>query len=312
MKKKIIPFIIAIIIIAALCVCFTSCSSSNPIEANKADANTPANPDATDNSPSPSGDSAQPQEFATHSVNVTTAEEFKHYFGWMHTPTYDYRVQDYESQTTISQSSSKLTVTPILYGFVEYSGTVTFRPTAESSAEKRSDTKVSRTLTLDYYGNAEHEMSFKANTTNDQTINMNSFEYEVESCNIVIIYHDEGLSGIPGLTYETITLTTYNYRYYITYGSQENTKNKTEIKNGQEIQVQYNYISYSFNKASNIVAPYEFVNTVITFDNGDSIYLRADGTGQLISKDFLPSEGSPIIIKVEGQINYYPPASYNK
>ena len=176
---------------------------------------------------------------------------------------------------------------------------------------KKEEVFKDRTLKIDYYGYAENKYSVESETNNDSTSQFNDVTYEIKTCNIKVIYHDEGTSGLPELSYYSVKLTSYNYTSYIGISEQHNSRQEENNKNGIITYTTYNYVSYTINCSTLIKGLFEFVDTIIYLDNGESIKLNAVGHAGHTSKEYLSTEEAPKIIKVEGRLDYYPSATYN-
>lgn len=240
-------------------------------------------------------------EFTTHEVKVNTAESFWHYFSLSHTPTFKNYYAG--SQTTYPFSSiyktratSTLSLTPYL-GFVEYSGYVIFSVYTSESVDKQI--KSNRRIELDSDGWVD-EMIVESDTSNDSSIDFRKVEYRFLESDITITYHDEGLSGTPALSYETIELTNYNYGAYLQLST--STEYEYDQNNNQIL-----YKRYNISKKVSVTEPFEFRDVYITFSNGKKVYLNAIG-GASFRVD---AEASLFIVNVEGYIDYYPPAIYS-
>lgn len=137
--------------------------------------------------------------------------------------------------------------------------------------------------------------------------------YKYYSSEIIITYHHEGLSGMPNLTYETISLKKYNYKSYLTVNT-ENQSLRTIIYDEND-KYHKNPISkylycqtYTFTSSTKCYK--EFNNIVLTFDNGISIELDALSKATCICPGNSVEKPIPKLSKIIGCIDFYPPAIY--
>lgn len=320
MGKRALIFLIAVLLIVSVSVILVSCSNTGISSQSQ------NNSYADNHANGVEKNSSSITEFKTHTVSVTAEEEFKHYFTFLHNPKFNRvlvgRQQTYPYNDIYgSKSSSILTVNSYLYGFVEYSGYVNFITKINDSASENLYS--TRRIDLDYYGNGTSTIELESEKDNDATIDYRNIDYIFLNADITITYHDEGLSGYASLSYESIKLTSYNYNSYLAFSSRINYITTT-IENGQTIihqkPIAY-YYQYSITKFQIASNSYEYRDVKITLDNGQIIYLNALGSASFNGEQY-DKGGEEIdtyndklqeplnIVKVEGYIDFYPPAIY--
>ena len=285
MRKNICSICLGVLLICILCMSLFGCSSNEK-------SNNSTNITNTDSSES-NDTNDNPATFKTNKKVISTEQDFYHYFSINNNIEGTGNVQFANSRTYYTGINVSLTVSRYLYGFVEYSGTVKLAITGEPTDSNNRTKLCSGNISLDYYGNGNFSDSYSGTTY------YSNFKCEFISANITITYHEEGLSGSPAFTYESIKITKYNYISYFSISSQ--------IINSGTLDECYRY---TINKNTNLTYPYEFVNTKVTFSNGDTIYLTATGNTTFVGEP-ITNNSSHDITDVSGQIYYYPPAIYS-
>lgn len=237
--------------------------------------------------------------------SIKTLDDFDKYFKFSTTSSYNSESKYSEKTSTYYYevtSTSTITITPKLSGFVDYTGHVIFA--AKSKNNKPAIVMKNRGVFVDYWGSATDTYKVKdqsATYDSDQTLKFSDVEYYVSEADITITYHDEGLSGNTNLTYESIKLTKYNYTSYL----------NISVSEGREYYDKaYHYtMNYKIMPSSNVKGPVEFIDTVLTFNNGISVNLDATGNTTRTGDVSLTSHNIPTVTDVSGNIDFYPPAT---
>ncbi len=248
-----------------------------------------------------------------HSIKIDTEELFNYYFTFSLTNTLN---NHYTFGNNIgTKSTSTISIIPKLTGFVDYTGYV------ELKAETKNETKSERILknrriNIEFWGATTDIYEVNSETKqNDDTISFNDITYEFYASDMVITYHHEGLSGNNNLTYETISLTKYNYKSYLSI-SIENQSYRTTSYNDNDYNHRYPiytyhyYQTYTVTPSSQIKGYKEFNNIKLTFDNGTTIALDALGKSTYKSDEYSAEKAIPNLSKIVGCIDFYPPAIY--
>lgn len=256
-----------------------------------------------------------------HSVKIDTEQKFDYYFSFSYKEDHDYHFDfgkingnkgSYGTRTT-----STITITPKLTGFVNYSGYVILSAEhKEGSVTKSEEVLKNRKIYIEYWGLATD--IYTVNNTkeqNDDTISFSGIDYKFDSADIVITYHHDGLSGIPNLSYKSISITKYNYVGYLSLTIENNerrvaTYNDNDYYHKNPIYVYYYWQTYDVKPVSEIHGEVEFNNIVLTFDNNFSLALDANGKASYRGINFITEQPIPKLTKIVGSIDFYPPATY--
>lgn len=294
--KKFFRIIMIFCVLCILSVLFVACAS-----------------DTNDNN---SGNAVDPNEY-THFVNINNETLFNYYFTFSTTYSFDsnYNFGTSSSSQYGTKSTSTITISPKLKGFVHYSGFVKLKAETEN---KNISKKVleTRKIKIEYWGTTTDTYDISNETKqNDNSISFNNVNYSFYDADIVITYHHEGLSGIKDLSYETISITKYNYSSYFTIKIENNsnrttTYNETDIYHRNPIYTYHYYQTYTITPSSQIKGYKEFNNIVLTFDNGISVALDALGTATYKSQEYNEEQPIPKLSEIKGCIDFYPPAIY--
>lgn len=253
----------------------------------------------------------------THTVKIDNKSLFNYYFTFSTTNNYssNYNFGTSSSSKYGTKSTSTVTVTPKLIGFVDYSGYVELKPKTKS--ESKSDKVLkNRRINIEYWGLTTDIYEVNNETQqNDGTISFNDIIYEFYAVDMVITYHHEGLSGNKFLSYETIYMTKYNYKSYLTIKI-ENQSYRTTSYNDNDyyhrypIYTYHYYQTYTITPSTQIKGYKEFNNIKLTFDNGTIIALDALGKATYKSDEYSTEKAIPNLSKIVGCIDFYPPAIY--
>lgn len=268
MKKSVI--IVAIIMVIGLLACCTIACE---------DKSTETLPDDTQ------------EDSYTHTVKINTAEKFNHYFSCNITSSNPYYSDTVKSTIKISSK---------LKGFVEYSGKVSFSASSEEEGLSEQVLK-ERTVSIDSYGDGEDIYELTKDRYNDNSISFSSVSFSVKSVDITLIYHHDGASGNKELTYQSISLTNYNYREYLEVEITNRISTSSEEEQYQQILIS------SVNSLNGL---YEFNNVILTFDNGITIKLDALGYAEYTGENMTETPRIPKVTGITGGIDFYPPATY--
>lgn len=301
---------------AAVILCFglTACSTNNAqlntkqnnlsengkIEENVNTGDTRNNTESTKKN-----EDAECAEFTTHSLKISTVEDFERYF----------TTQSYNgsSSWTGQPTTSTITVTPKLRrGFVEYSGYVIMQ--ADSGKyEKDKSILTDRRIQIDYWGSGKSILNSPTDQNEDK-YDFNHVEFSPKTVDITLTYHDEGASGNPLLKYDSISITKYNYWYYFSVTIELRSVSEISYAENDKSQrnpiyTTYYYYDYTVKESSEMKGLYEYNAVSLTFNNGKTIVLGADGNAHYIEKERLKiAAEKPEIINVEGKIDFYPSA----
>jgi len=252
----------------------------------------------------------------THSVKIDNEDMFNYYFTFSATNKYDsfYNFGTSSSSKYGTKSTSTITVTPKLTGFVDYSGFVELQAETESE-NKSSKVLKSRHINIEYWGATidNYEVSNETQQ-NDSTISFNDVNYKFKSVDMTITYHHEGISGNTNLSYKTIFMTKYNYTSYLSVNIENQSYRTTSYdKNNyyyDPIYTYHYYQTYTITTSSQIKGYKEFNHIILTFDNGIVIKLDALGKATYKSQEYSVEKATPKLSKINGCIDFYPPAIY--
>ena len=305
---------------AAVILCFglTACSTNNAqldtkqnnlsengkIEENVNTGDTRNNTESTKKN-----EDAECAEFTTHSLKIGTFEDFELYF----TTQSDNYHSDASSLLNEHHTTSTITVTPKLSGgFVEYSGYVIMQ--ADSGKyEKDKSILTDRRIQIDYWGSGKSILNSPKDQSGDK-YDFNNVEFSLKTVDITLTYHDEGASGNPLLKYDSISITKYNYWYYFSVTIELKSVSQISYAENDKSQrnpiyTTYYYYDYTVEKSSEIKGLYEYNAVSLSFNNGKTIVLGADGNAHYIEKERLKiAAEKPEIINIEGKIYFYPSA----
>ena len=307
--KKFFRVIMIAFVICLLSVLFVACASNS----NLPDNNLPN--DNTDNG-NQSGNITETDKY-THTVKIDSENLFNYYFTFSATNNYtsNYNFGTSSSSKYGTKSTSTVTVTPKLTGFVDYSGYVELKPETEN---ENKSTKVlkNRRINIEYWGATTDIYEVNNETQqNDDSISFIDINYKFYAVNIVITYHHEGLSGIPNLSYETILITKYNYKSYLTINIENKSYTTTTYAENDKyhrnpIYTYHYYQTYTIMPSSQIKGYKEFNNIKLTFDNGTMIALDALGKATYKSDEYSAERAIPKLSNIVGCIDFYPSAIY--
>jgi len=255
-------------------------------------------------------------------VNVNTVELFDYYFSVSTTNTFSFKYKNQvldESQSKYIRyytvnSTNTINVNARLDGFVEYSGNVTLK--AVTSEEKDASLKKDRSIKINTWGNVSDCMEI--DTTIDEDVESFTFSFEdisfkAKSVDIVLIYHNEGLSGNKDLTYTSVEINSYNYIGYLDYS----------ISVGYDSMYNENNSITGYNYYFTItIKPDTAVSSYVEFNHGIEVKVTASGNATYITsktpidKDKVTSlspfsfdgisEIRPSLLSVSGSIDLYP------
>lgn len=300
--KKFIRILFSIIIFSTLCISLIACDNNV------------------------SDDNKSPQIGNTHSVKINSEQLFNYYFTFDTTneylPYYNFNTNGPSKLGT--NSTSTITISPKLRGFVDYSGYVILKANIEDENKSErvlEDQKSARVLkdrkiNIDYWGTATDVYNItNQDQRNDETISFNNVNYKFSSADIIITYHHEGLSGMPNLSYETIFITKYNFKSYlsITINNQSyytTSYDDSDYNHRHPIYTYHYYQTYTVTPSTQIKSYKEFNNVVLYFDNGINIALDALGTATYKSSEYSLEKPIPSLSKIVGCIDFYPSATY--
>lgn len=218
--KKIIS-VIACTMLILLCVCgFIGC-------ANGTVNNAPNSPNTDNNS------FVVP---TTHTEHISNLADFEKFFTYSNVATQSTVKENYYSKGSPAQTFCTLTIniTPRITGFVEYSGNISFKIVANKDSTSKGHNNEIITTTLFYTGNTVIKKEYQSNIYRDDNVLLphkgelvpvgtyssydnfqNTYSLEINSVDIVVTYHNEGLSGDYSQTYTTVNVTKYNYSSYL-------------------------------------------------------------------------------------------------
>ncbi len=254
----------------------------------------------------------------SHTINISSEKLFNYYFTVSETNSFssNYNFGTGGSSKYGTKSTSTITVTPKLTGFVDYSGYVELK--AETEKENKSEKVLkNRKINIEYWGTTIDSYDVNNETNqNDYTISFSDVNYKFNSVNIVITYHHEGLSGNNNLSFETISITKYNYKSYLSVKIENRSYSKTTYKENDTyhrypIYTYYYYQTYTILPVAVIEGCKEFNNIVLKFDNGVTIELDALGMATYKSPEYSEEKPIPKLSNIEGCIDFYPIATYN-
>ena len=325
-EQKFICFIRIVTISFMICVLsilLVACaSSSNSPDDKLPDDNINGGNQSDNNLPDDNiGDKSQNEvDKHTHTIKVDNKNLFDYYFTFSSTndylPSFDFKKRGpYGSSIYGTKSASTITITPKLTGFVDYSGYVEFKPETESN-NKSTETLKNRRIDIEYWGSATdlYELTNEMEEYDD-TISFNDIKYKFYAVDIVVTYHHEGLSGNKSLSYETIYITKYNYKSYLTINIENKSYyttsyNEYDYNHRNPIYTYCYYQTYTITLTSQIKGYKEFNNIKLTFDNGVVFVLDALGQATYRSTDYATEKAIPNLSKIDGCIDFYPPAIY--
>lgn len=226
------------------------------------------------------------EDTSTHTVSVNTAELFNKYFS-------------YQVSHPLYSSTSYISVDSKLKHFVEYSGYVVFVATCEDENKDAALLK-DRTVNLNSYG--EGEDVYEVGNNSSYTNIFEGISYKIRSVEITMTYHHEGASGDSDLSYQSVSLTNYNYRQYfnIDISINETTQNREQVY----------YTRVYVTPMVALDGLYEFNNVVITFNTGITIKPDALGAVDYCSEYSSTKPATPVLTGISGNIDFYPPATY--
>ena len=303
--KNFIRIIMISFVICLLSISFVACASNS----NLPDKNLP-----NDNTDS---DNQIEVDKYTHTVKIDNENLFNYYFTFSTTNNYssNFNFGTSSSSKYGTKSTSTITIAPKLTGFVDYSGYVELKPETESENKSNKVLK-NRRINIKYWGTTTDIYEVTNETQqNDSTISFNDINYKFYAVDMVITYHHEGLSGNKLLSYETIYMTKYNYKSYLTIKI-ENQSYRTTSYNDNDYNHRYPiytyhyYQTYTITPSTQIKGYKEFNNIQLTFDNGIIIALDALGKATYKSNEYSNEKVIPNLSKIVGCIDFYPPAIY--
>lgn len=249
----------------------------------------------------------------THTVTIKSADLFDYYFSFSEEhksssngvvgSSFLDPINDHSIPYGTTKSTSTITITPKLTGFVDYSGYVKLKATYSGSETKSNEVLEKRYINITQLGKGTDVYTLNSATVSDTTISFNDVTYEFYEADITVTYHHEGLSGNKRLSYKTIDITNYNYASYLSVS----VYNKSE-KNGSAT---IYYQQYTITPSNQITGPVEFNNVKITFDNGITLALDALGRASYQSGYSDTETPIPNLVSIEGCIDFYPPATYS-
>lgn len=253
----------------------------------------------------------------THTVKIDNEKLFNYYFTFSATNNYssNYNFGTSSSSNYGTKSISTITVAPKLTGFVDYSGCVELKPETESE-NKSAKVLKNRRINIEYWGTATDIYEISNETQqNDSTISFNDINYKFYAVDMLITYHHEGLSGNLNLSYETISMTKYNYKSYLTIKIENQSYcttsyNENDYNHRNPIYTYHYYQTYTITPSTQIKGYKEFNNIQLTFDNGTVITLDALGKATYKSEEYSVEKLIPQLSEIMGCIDFYPPAIY--
>lgn len=253
----------------------------------------------------------------THAVNINNEKTFNYYFSFSASNNYssNYNFGTNSSSKYGTKSTSTITVTPKLTGFVEYSGYVELKPETESENKSVKVLK-NRRINIEYWGTTTDIYDVNNESQqNDSTISFNNINYKFYSADIVVTYHHEGVSGNKNLSYDTIFMTKYNYKSYLAIDIENKTYTTTTYADNDRyhrnpIYTYHYYQVFTVTPSSQIKGYKEFNNIKLIFDNGIIIELDALGKATYKSEEYSTQKSIPKLSNIVGCIDFYPPAIY--
>lgn len=304
--KKIVRVFIIVFVMCVLSMSFVACASNS----NLPDNDLPN--DKTDNG-NQQGGFTEIDKY-THTVKIDNENLFDYYFTFSATNNYspNYNFGTSSSSKYGTKSTSTVTVAPKLTGFVDYSGYVELKPKTESE-NKSAKVLKNRRINIEYWGATTNIYEVSNETQqNDDTISFNDVIYEFYTVDMVITYHHEGLSGNKSLSYETIYITKYNHKSYLTINIENKSYYTTSYNEYgyNPIYTYHYYQTYTITPTSQIKGYKEFNNIKLTFDNGTIIALDALGKATYKSEEYSVERAIPKLSNIIGCIDFYPPAIY--
>lgn len=266
------------------------------------------------------GDSQDEVDKHTHTVKVNNKNLFDYYFTFSsandYLPNFNFEKRGPNGSSIYgTKSASTITITPKLTGFVDYSGYVEFKPETESN-NKSAKVLKNRRIDIEYWGSATdiYEVTNEKEEF-DNTISFDDIDYKFYAVDIVVTYHHEGLSGNKSLSYETIYITKYNHKSYLTINIENKSYYTTsyheyDYNHRNPIYTYHYYQTYTITPTSQIGGYKEFNNIKLTFDNGTIIALDALGKATYKSEEYSVKRAIPKLSNIIGCIDFYPPAEY--
>lgn len=321
-EQKFICFIRIVTISFMICVLsilLVACASSS----NSPDDNINGGNQSDNNLPDDNigdnidGDSQNEVDKHTHTVKVNNKNLFDYYFTFSlandYLPNFDFGTSGSTKYGT--KSTSAITVTPKLTGFVDYSGYVELKPETESN-NKSTEALKNRRISIGYWGSATDIYEVTNETKqHDNTISFEDIDYKFYAVDIVVTYHHEGLSGNKLLSYKTIDLTKYNYKSYLNIEIENRwyytiSYSDYDYSHRHPIYTYHYYQIYTVTPVTQISGRVEFNNVKLTFDNGVVFVLDALGQATYRSTDYATEKAIPNLSNIDGCIDFYPPAEY--
>lgn len=298
--RKIVKVLCYVILILVVCVSQFECGNSN----DSSGINSTISGETKDDSV---GNADNKEDKVERSVKIDTKKLFDYYFSYGSSSDFQssHIFSDNNKSSYGTYSTNTITISPYLTGFVDYSGYVVLKPEYDSN-DKSSKVLKNRRIDVDYWGSAIDTYVLTNETTqHDKTISFDGVTYKFYSANIVIKYHDEGLSGDKELSFHSINITKYNYKSYLTIKIENRYMQYT---NDYGYTYKY-YQIYSIYPTRISVQCMEFNNITITFDNGISFTLNAIGKSEYRSENSDEKKSIPVLSSISGRIDIYPSAS---